>query len=234
MTAAARRRVLDARARGRLVARSRSSPASRCKQPRPRPARRPTSHRRRRRPPGDRRHRQRGAVRRHGGALRRLVGARPPTSCSPPRCVALVGHRPRDFLLPNRIVYPLTIADAGAARAGGSWPTATRRLRPRPARGRDRVRGLLRAPSGVAARHGLRRREAVVHPRSLARVARMGRDGARPVPRLPLRRGDRPPAHRHQAAGARTRPCPSVRSSPPVRSPRILVGIPILDWYRGS
>ena len=57
---------------------------------------------------------------------------------------------------------------------------------------------------------------------------------ARPVPRVPLRRGDRPPAHRHQAAGPESGRCPFGPFLAAGAITAILVGTAIVDWYRGS
>ena len=100
------------------------------------------------------------------------------------------GHRPR--ALPpartgsstrsrSRCVVLLTLAAVGDDNCDA--------IRPRPARRRDRVRDLLPAPHGVAAQHGLRRREA----RRSSSASSLGWLGwgevfARVVPRVPLRR----------------------------------------------
>ena len=123
------------------------------------------------------------------------------------------------YILPNRIVYPLTLAMVvllTLAAVGDDDLDAI-------------GRGLL---AGVVAftiffvLHMISPRsmgfgdvKLVVRPRPVARLARLGRGAARPVPRLLLRRGDRHRAHRHARARRRARRSRSGRSSPPARSP---------------
>ncbi len=138
------------------------------------------------------------------------------------------------YLLPNRIVYPLTVSTVVLLAFGALADGDLDALR----------RGLLAGVIAFVMFFLLH----LVSPRSMGfgdvklsftlglalGLHQLGRHGAGPVPRVPLRRGDRPRADRHQGAGPRARPCPSGRSSPPAPSPRSSSGTAILDWYRGS
>ena len=134
--------------------------------------------------------------------------------------VALAVDRPRDLppAEPDRL--PAHASSCGAARARPRRRRRPRRLRARLlVAGGDRVRHLLRAPPGLAAQHGLRRREAVVHPRPVARLARVGRDDRSACSSGSSTARSSASSSSPPRSAGRARPCRSARSSPPARSP---------------
>ena len=112
------------------------------------------------------------------------------------------------FLLPNRIVYPLSAPLVVLFGLAASLDDA----------GRDYVRALLgglaafavllHRPPHRAPGDGLRRREAQLLARRRARLALVGLGVPRALPRLPARRGHRRAAHRDQGADAGATTCP--------------------------
>ena len=138
------------------------------------------------------------------------------------------------YLLPNRIVYPLTVVMLALLALGTAADGDARRLPPRAPRRGHRVRDLLRAAPGLAAQHGLRRREALVHARPRPRRARMGRAGARPVPRVLLRRGHRDLILIATKVRGKSQAVPFGPFLAAGAITAVLIGAPILDWYKGT
>ena len=177
----------------------------------------PAARRAGRRPAGRRGHRRRAptrrAVRRRSPRASTTRGRSPAYLVLAAALVALSVIDLEHFLLPNRIVYPLAVAMLVLLAARPRSPTTTLG-----AIGRGLLAGVV-AFAVFFVLHSISPRsmgfgdvKLVVRARPVARLARLGRGGARPVPRLPLRRGDRHRPHRHQLRARRTRP--AVRAVP--------------------
>ena len=137
------------------------------------------------------------------------------------------------FLLPNKIVYPLAVRAGRPVRARRADRRHGRRLRARAARRRGCVHVLRHRAPDLAARDGLRRREAELLPRRRARVDLVGLGVPRALPRVPARRGGRGSRSSRRGSRVDATTSRSVRSSPRGPCSRSSSGQVLLDLYAG-